>query len=212
MTTWNKQIMVPAQAQLLTSLGPLADRFGYYLAGGTAVALHLGHRQSIDFDWFAAQPTVEPLAVPARLREAGLAYDAKSTSQTLVDGPIQGIRTTFIQYPYPVLAPPEPCDEFGCRVASLTDLTCMKLWAIASRGSRKDFIDLYAILRSGVSLAGAIEDYRRKYGVQDASPVIYGLAYFDDAEKRPMPNMLIPTKWAQMKTAIQRWARDAVRE
>lgn len=209
MTMWHEKVMVSAQAQLLRTLGPVADRLGYYLAGGTAVALHLGHRQSIDFDWFAEQPVTKPPGVRAALQEAGLMLEVKSAQDTLVDGAVQGIRTTFIEYAYQVLAPAEPWDKYGCRIASLADLACMKLWAVANRGSRKDFIDIYAILHHGAPLAGAIQDYRRKYAVRDTTPVMYGLAYFDDAEKQDMPKMLIPTKWAQMKTAIQKWTREA---
>ncbi len=67
------EIMPPAQEELLRVLGPLACRLGYYLAGGTAVGLRLGHRQSIDFDWFAERPVTRPPAVPEAVQTAGMA-------------------------------------------------------------------------------------------------------------------------------------------
>lgn len=204
-------IMPAAQAELLRSLGPLAHGLGYYLAGGTAVGLRLGHRQSIDFDWFADNPRVQPPDVPGVLTNSGLRFDVKNLADRLVDGFINGIRTTFIQYPYPTLEPLEPWDEYNFALAGLTDLTCMKLWAIANRGSRKDFIDIYAILDHGISLGESLEAYRQKFGVQDTMPVLYGLAYFDEAERQPMPRMLIQADWSHMKSAIQNWTRQASR-
>jgi len=85
----------------------------------------------------------------------------------------------------------------------------MKLWAVASRGSRKDFIDIYAILKTGVALRDLLVRYRKKFDVRDIMPVVIGLAYFDDAEKEPMPTMLIKDDWGRMKSAIQQWMREA---
>ncbi len=211
MTDWHDEIMPPEQGRLLRSLGPLADRLGYYMAGGTAVGLHLGHRRSLDFDWFAERPATQPRDVSAALRDAGMTFDVKNTSDSLVDGHIDEIKTTFIHYPYPLLAPPDRWDDFGCSIASLTDLSCMKLWAVANRGSRKDFIDVYALLRHGASLPEVLQLYRQKFAVRDTMPILYGLAYFEDAEKQPMPEMLIPEDWNGMKSAIQQWTRAAAR-
>jgi len=119
---------------------------------------------------------------------------------------------TFLRFRYSMLEEPEPWSAYGCRVASLSDLMCMKLSAIAQRGAKKDFIDIYTMLRRGASLGAALQDYRRKFGVQDTTPVMYGLAYFDDAEKEPMPQMLIQEDWSRMKSAIQRWTREAARQ
>ena len=207
---WHREIMPAEQADLLRTLGPVADRYGYYLAGGTAVGLYLGHRQSIDFDWFSPDPATRPPEVREALHQAGIALDVKSAGEKLVDGFIGAIRVTFILYPYPLLEPPIRWDEFGCPIASLRDLVCMKLWAVANRGSRKDFIDIYALLSSGVLLTEALQHYRRKFGVQDVMPVLYGLTYFDDAEKQPMPNVLIQEGWGRMKSAIQGWTRGAL--
>lgn len=209
MADWQEHILTAEQQRLLKVLGPVAEEFGFYLAGGTAVALRLGHRQSEDFDWFAAEPKVVPELL---LPELGLAATPMQTSTGTLHCLIENVRVTFLRYRYPMLEDPEQWPAYGCRIASPADLMCMKLSAVSQRGSRKDFVDIYTILQRGASLAAALQDYRRKYGEQDAAPVIYGLAYFDDAEKQPMPKMLIPTKWAQMKTAIQRWTREAVRE
>lgn len=211
MSDWQEQILTLDQQRLLNVLGPVAEEFGFYLAGGTAVALRLGHRRSEDFDWFAPDPKVVPELLLPELADRGLAATPVQTSTGTLHCLINDIRVTFLRYRYSMLEDPEQWPAYGCRIASLADLMCMKLSAVSQRGSRKDFVDIFTVLQRGASLTEAIQDYRRKFGVQDATPVIYGLAYFDDAEKQPMPKMLIATTWAQMKAAIQRWTREAAR-
>jgi hypothetical protein len=84
----------------------------------------------------------------------------------------------------------------------------MKLSAIAQRGARKDFCDVYALGSRQFTLQEMLDLYCRKFGVQDVSPVLYGLSYFDDAENERMPAMLWKAKWAEMKRAIQAWVSD----
>ncbi len=207
MPQFHENILVPEQQALLRSLGPFANQRGYYLAGGTAVALRLGHRRSIDFDWFAESPSVPPSQIEADLSAAGLGYTARSRSSNLLDGQIAGIRTTFVHYNYPMLTPPELWPDYGCQVASLTDLACMKLSAIAQRGSRKDFIDAFTIFNGVLSLADALAWYRQKFRLTSIAPVLVGLTYFDDAEPESMPQMLVNVEWARVK----RFFVDSVR-
>lgn len=82
----------------------------------------------------------------------------------------------------------------------------MKLAAVAQRGSRKDFVDLFA-LRRQVTLARALRAFGKKYGTRDVGHVLYALSYFDDAEREPMPRMLKPWTWADIKREIQRSVR-----
>lgn len=203
------QIMPTDQAALLKDLGGLVHQYGYYLAGGTAVALWLGHRRSIDFDWFSPGPTVGPEDIAAQLQAAGHLFAVKSQSLNLIDGHIRGIRVTFVRYAYPTLEPATMWPDYGCGIASLLDLACMKLAAVAQRGSRKDLIDIHALLQHGLSLGALLADYRRKFGVSDMMPVLRGLAYFDDAEKEPMPAMLVSLDWAQLKSALARLTKEA---
>lgn len=203
------QVMPPEQASLLKELGSWTRDRGYYLAGGTAVALWLGHRSSIDFDWFSDQPATEPQHVPDELRQIGAEFTVRSQTLQLIDGHIREIRATFVQYAYPVLVAPSVWPEFGCAIASLVDLCCMKLAAVAQRGSRKDFIDIDAIFRHGVSLTEVLGDYRRKYNVSDVMPILRGLAYFEDAERERMPEMLVPLDWTRLKSRLLRLTTEA---
>lgn len=198
MSPFHEHILTPEQLALFRSLGPFAGQRGYYLAGGTSVALRLGHRRSIDFDWFSDNPSVPPSDVEAALSAAGLSYVAKKRSSTLLDGHCAAIRCTFVHYGYPTLEPPESWPDYGCHIASLTDLACMKLAAIAQRGSRKDFIDAFAIFNGVLSLAEVLPLYRQKFRV-DVMPVLMGLTYFDDAEREPMPPVLASLDWARLR-------------
>jgi hypothetical protein len=84
----------------------------------------------------------------------------------------------------------------------------MKVAAVANRGSRKDFVDLYAMGVSGLTLPEMVRLYRRRFTDDDLAHVIRSLTYFNDAEHEPMPEMLWPTSWDEMKSAVVRWAGD----
>ena len=83
----------------------------------------------------------------------------------------------------------------------------MKLSAIAQRGARKDFCDIYALGKEQFTLKEMLGFYARKFN-QDVSPVLYGLVYFDDAESERMPEMLWDMKWVEIKKTIQRWVKE----
>jgi hypothetical protein len=75
----------------------------------------------------------------------------------------------------------------------------MTLLAIAQRGSRKDFVDIYELLRSGADLKTMLTDFQAKFGVTETISVKRGLVYFDDAETERMPEMLVPLSWVDLK-------------
>ena len=95
--------------------------------------------------------------------------------------------------------------EMGISLAALDDLACMKLSAIAQRGLRKDYCDIYILGTKHRSLAEMLKLYQRKFKVRDISPVLYGLSYFDDADSEPMPRMLMKIQWKTIKNTIQEW-------
>ncbi len=97
--------------------------------------------------------------------------------------------------------------ETGAFLASLEDLASMKLSAIAQRGSKKDFYNVYALRRVGLPLEQMLELYQRKFSVTDISPVLYGLIYFDDAEEERDPLLLENIQWSQVKLAFQNWVK-----
>jgi len=83
----------------------------------------------------------------------------------------------------------------------------MKLSAIAQRGHKKDFVDLYALGTKSFSLKQMLNFYQKKFSLKDIGHVLFALSYFDDAEKERLPMMLWKTQWNPMKKAIQTWVK-----
>ena len=206
------EVMSEPQRAVLQRLGPLVPAKKFYLGGGTAVALHLGHRRSADLDWFAGEPFGDPLRLAADLRDHGLEVAVTGTDAGTLHATIEGVQTTFLEYRYPLLEEPVELPEHGCRLAALEDLACTKLSAIAGRGARRDFIDLWAIFRSGMTLHRALQRYTEKYGVADVAHLLRSLVYFDDAATEAMPVMLWVVSWDEIRQAFEDWVKEAVRQ
>lgn len=125
-------------------LGPHVDRRGFYLGGGAALALHLGHRRSVDLDYFLASEMGDPLLLASELRRGTPAFEITDTAPGTLHGHWSQVPVSFLEFRYPLLVPPLEWAEGACRVASLDDLAAMKLSAIIQRGHRKDFLDRIA--------------------------------------------------------------------
>jgi hypothetical protein len=181
---------------------------GWVLARGTGLALQLGHRRSEDFDFFRN----EDVAVPELKRRIA----AHGKCETLREGDrdltvlLDGVKLSFLRVPEPFVHPPLPYRFF--RVADSRDIALMKLAAVSGRGSRKDFVDLYFILRGGAPLEELFRELPRKYGEEavNAYHVLKSLTYFEDAETEPLPDMLEPFRWDECKRFFVREARAIV--
>ena len=209
MTVYYPEVMPPTQQKMLRRLGPIAAQRGFYLAGGTALALQIGHRRSADLDWFTPE-TIHPMVLAADLKEAGLPFDVTGEEKGTLHGIAQGVKLTFLEYPYSDLTPPEVWPEYQVPLASLDDLACMKLSAVSGRGHRKDFVDIFALGRGGFTLDQMLKLYGRKYDVSDVGHTIYALTYFDDAEEDESPEMFWQVDWDEVKATIEAWVREYV--
>jgi hypothetical protein len=206
--SFHPEILSPKQRKTLHLLGPEVTARDFYLAGGTALALHLGHRRSVDFDWFLEGGMPDPLLLAREIQETVPFVTTQVEPGTLF-GTVNGVRVSFFEFRYPMLDPAVPLPDHGCRLASLRDLACMKLSAIAQRGSKKDFVDLFALGREGFELPDMLDWYRTKFGIEDIGHVLYALAYFDDADRERMPRMLWKVEWKEVKDVIRAWTRQA---
>ncbi len=196
----HESVLTDAQTRVLRAVGSLARRAGFYLAGGTAVALRFGHRRSEDFDWFApALP--RPDALLSDLQAQGLPLQETQIEAGTVISRIEGVKISFFEYRYPLLDSLDPWLEYETDVASVRDLGGMKLLAIAQRGSRKDFIDVYELLQNGVALRQMLEDFREKFKADPIS-ALRGLTYFDDAETEPVPELMLERDWTSLRSWI----------
>jgi len=206
----HEKALPPASRDLLARIGtdPPESLLGWTLAGGTGLALHLGHRRSEDFDFFRT--------AGMETRSLYQALAASTACETLQSGKraltvlAGSVKMSFFQTHDPFLFDSAPYAFF--RVADPRDIALMKLLAVANRGSRKDFVDLFTILRDGPVLKDYLDLLPRKFGDGGLSDyqVLLSLTWFDDAELEPMPEMLEPFDWAECKAFFEREARALV--
>jgi len=201
----NAHIPEPQQ-QLLGQLGPAMKNQGFYLAGGTALALYFQHRLSVDLDWFTSSPMGDVLSFARKLQDVVDLTVTEIGSGTL-HAIANQVRLSFLEYRYPLLEAISFDDRYACPVASLDDISCMKLSAVAQRGSRKDFIDIYTLVNLHRPLSELLSLYRQKYTIEDIANVLYALMYFDDAEKEPLPQHW-EGSWKELKQSFRKWVKE----
>ncbi len=157
----------------------------FYLAGGTALALQIGHRDSIDFDFFC-EKDFDPQVLLKKIKDIFSAHkvtriqEERNTLTILVNGKV---KISFFTYNYPLLQ--NKVEEKYIDLASIRDIALMKMSAVLSRASYKDYIDLYFILQD-YDLAGLINDIPDKFNDLDANMVLKSLVYFNDVETEPI--------------------------
>jgi hypothetical protein len=183
---------------VLAKLGSAHELASFYLAGGTGLALQLGHRRSNDLDLFSERPWRWETTQPG-LASAGRVGIDRQEAGTFV-GKVDGVRVSLFHYPY-VLLEPTLETRFQVPVAGLLDIACMKVVAVVQRGGKKDFIDLYHLSRAGFTVEEVLAALSRKVPGSTYSRVAVakGLAYFDDADEEPEPEMLVPSDWTKIK-------------
>ena len=164
----------------------------------------------MDLDWFTAEKLNDPLSLARELASKGMEVKVKDFSRGTLHGTIKGVKVSFFEYLYPLLSPLVPCDAFGCLAASLEDIASMKLVAIAQRGFKKDFLDIYAICKRHKPLSELLELTAKKFALEDSSSILYGLTYFEDADRERTPEMLWRIDWRRVKGEIREWVREVV--
>lgn len=167
------------------------------LVGGTSLALQIGHRKSIDLDFFG-EFAASAEELKQLLRGIGALSVIKETS-TIKIYTVDNIKIDFVDYPYPWID--EPVVEEGIRLASMRDIAAMKVNAVEGRGTKKDFIDIYFLLQR-FTLQQILDCYARKYPENSIFRALMSLTYFDDAELQLPPEMCISVEWEQMKNTI----------
>lgn len=169
----------------------------FVLVGGTSLALQIGHRKSIDIDMFG-NCELNELEITAFLNQLGQVKILRKSKSILIYS-VNGIKVDFVKYPYPLIK--LPLEEDNIRLATKEDIAAMKLNAIAGRGSKKDFIDLYFLLQE-FTLQELFEFFRSKYSDGSDFLVLKSLTFFDDAESDEMPYMVKELEWEKVKSFI----------
>jgi len=173
---------------------------GWTLAGGTALALQLGHRVSHDLDFFRAEP-FDAEALLHRLAGLGRVTVQGRAAETL-HVTLDRLRLSYLRAQAPLLFPGTPYRDLV--LADPRDIAVMKVIAIGGRGSRKDFVDLYFYLRGGGTLQAVFGMMQRRFPRLDHNEyhLLRSLVYFDDAETEPMPRLIRRVGWREIKAAI----------
>jgi hypothetical protein len=181
---------------------------GWTLAGGTGLAFHLGHRVSEDLDLFRTDE-LDVTALHAVLAAHG-PYEMLQEADHTLTVLIRNTKLSFFRVRDPFLFDALPHRFF--EIAAIGDIALMKLAAISSRGSRKDFADLFTILQDEPPLETYFDLLPRKYGQSRVNTyhILKSLTYFEDAESEPMPQMLVPFDWEECKAFFIRTARAIV--
>ena len=193
------ETLLPATAKVLKQLANVSSLQQFYLSGGTALALQLGHRESEDLDFFSSKVFV-PLKLQTELATIGSLQSVELAEGTL-NCFMDRVKLQFLHYPYPLLE--KELEWEGVKISSLIDIACTKVITISMRGSKKDFIDLHFLLEK-YSLADLFLKIEQKYhGVQyNREHLLKSLLYFNDAEQQPMPRMHAAAEWKEIKAEI----------
>jgi predicted nucleotidyltransferase component of viral defense system len=198
---WHQETIGAGVVHTLRELRQSSALTPFYLAGGTGLALRLGHRRSVDLDFFTPETFNEEALIQKvqNLKEFSLVTKETGT----LHAHIGGTKVSFLAFPYALLF---PCATFlEVSIADPRDIACMKVSAIAGRGTKRDFVDLYTVAQE-YGLPEILTWFKKKFATANYSMVhlLKSLTYFDDAEKDPTPDMLVPLSWEEVKQFFTR--------
>ena len=196
----HQEILRPPQLKLWETLQRDAGwihSHGFILAGGTALALQIGHRESHDFDFFSQTPGVEPVWCWIEHLPEVIIRDADADTFHM---DAAGVKLSFIAgYRYPFLMPVVTAGAL--EMASIVDIGLMKMLAITHRGTLRDYLDLAIILRDHCPLESLIEKSAEKYGPRfNVMLALRTMVHFDDLDEE-MPVVLdrtLAASWRQI--------------
>lgn len=211
MKPFHEEVLTRREKTLISKIEPLVKK-DFYLAGGTALALLMGHRVSLDFDLFSIS---NKLLKNEREKILSSLRDKKLSVLLAQDGTlhlsVDGVSISLFHYPYPLIS------KFSGKwnninIAGIPDIGAMKLSAIQGRGCRKDFIDLYFIAKEK-PLIDLLQEAEKKFKAQGnfVEQTCKALTYFKDADVEPMPKMLKNVSWGDVKQFFIREAKRIVK-
>lgn len=178
----------------------------FYLAGGTALALHLGHRWSEDLDFFC-EHKFDSFSLISKLSEID-EFLVTGQEMDTVHGLMGNVKLSFLYYPYPLL---EDCHLYNkIKIANIKDIALMKIIALVQRGTKKDFIDLYFIEKEVMKIEELINLFSEKFKITSyQSILIYkSLGYFEDADREVTPKMFKEISWEEIRSYFLRRQKE----
>lgn len=190
---------------------PLFASDDWYLAGGTALALQVGHRESQDLDFFTTQKSCD-IGELERALGSERTWQTESRSEGTLYGELLNAKISLISYPF--FKPAELLLTKGT-ISILTppDIATMKIAAISQRGRKRDFIDLYWLCNHVQPLSESFARAQQQYTVkQNPNHILKSLVYFGDAESDPMPKLFFKANWEEIKRYFQKEVPRIVKE
>ena len=184
----HKEILNSNQTDLLQMLAQFKRE--YYLVGGTAIALHIGHRRSIDFDLFK-QSNINHKRNLDKIKAFGFPYIITRRVDEQMNLVINDVKVTFFQYPFPV----NPNEHFETyfRMPSLLQLAAMKAYALGRRSKWKDYVDLYFLIKDHFTIENISDMANQIFGELYSEKMFRSqLCYFDDIDYSEAVDYIIP--------------------
>lgn len=197
---WRFEVLPPATKRALDIFAKASwlKRNGWYLAGGTALALQVGHRSSVDLDFFLPKSDFSSAKLLKHLKKG--IWETDILREGTIYGKFAKAKTSFIAYPF--FVPKKPFHWYGAvRILDAEDIAVMKIVAISQRGRKRDFVDLYWYSTQRGLLSEAFSKLDNQYpGIpHNHQHIIKSLTYFNDAEDDPMPRLFFKVTWEEIK-------------
>ena len=197
---FQKNAVEPIALELLIKICNLPSLNNFALGGGTNLALQIGHRLSIDLDFFSDTTYDNATVFKTIIRafpSAELLFEQNQTMMFSIDG----IKIDFVLYPFDWLYPFDVLENI--RLISITDIIPMKLQALSNRFSKKDFWDIAFLLKQ-FSLEEMLVIFKTKFPQIDTGYLVHSLTSFEEAEKEDNPVCLVPIEWQKIKKDLQK--------
>lgn len=199
-----RKTVAPETFRLLETISSIADLSEFALAGGTALALQIGHRVSMDLDFFGNREFSSDEIIDLLQGVKPLTIVSQRKNILILN--VQNVKVDFVNYRYPLLA--DLRREGNIRLLAAEDIAAMKLAAIAGRGRKRDFYDIY-FLFSLFTLRQMMDFYNSKFEDGSEMMVARSMTFFEDADLDEMPNIIegvVP--WPAIKERILREVRN----
>lgn len=185
----------------------------YYMAGGTALSLQLGLRESYDFDFFVPEEFNNEMLLQELqiLGQMEVKQNQKGTCEVILNG----VQISFFYYPNKLIKKYIVTEEMPkLKLASILDIAIMKVIAIGGRGSKKDFFDLYNIIvKSNLKISELCDGLIQKFGNKiNYANTVMGLSYFEDAEQEVLPKTFVECDWEKIKVFFIKFQSEFEKE
>ncbi len=180
------------------------ENSGWYLAGGTALALQVGYRRSVDLDFFTESGAINNAEIIQNLKTDGT-FMTDADKEGTIFGELENAKVSFISYPF--FKPVSFFLHYGTvSILHREDIAVMKVVAISQRGRKRDFFDLYYCIQNVLSLEEIFVRLKKQYPnvAHDYHHIIKSLMYFVDAEDDPEPDLLIDLDWKTVKKYFEK--------